>query len=54
MPLAGAFDDCPFQNVAGTVAYWIEVCLYADAIGENPYKNWLVFLSEYFVACDTL
>jgi len=48
MPLAGAFDDCPFQNVAGTVAYWIEVCLYADAIGENPYKKLAGFSQRIF------
>jgi len=29
----------PWQNVTDTVAYWTEVCLYEDAIGENKYKK---------------
>jgi len=28
-----------WQNITDTVAYWTEVCLYGDAIGENPYKK---------------
>jgi len=38
MPVA-AFDYYPLQNVTDTVAYWTEVCLYGDSIGENPYKK---------------
>jgi len=30
-----------WQNIIDTAAYsnWTEVCLYGDAIGENPYTN---------------
>jgi len=28
----------PWQNVTDAVAYWTEVCLYEDAIGENTKK----------------
>jgi len=28
--------------------------LYGDAIGENPYENWLVLLNAYYVANNTL
>jgi len=32
-----------WQIVTDTVAYsWTAVCLYGDAIEENPYENWLV------------
>jgi len=42
-----------WQNVTDTVAYWTEVCLYGDAIGENPHENWLVLLNAYYVANTT-
>jgi len=29
----------PWQNVTDTVAYWAEISLYKDAIGENTYKK---------------
>jgi len=28
-----------WQNVNDTVACWTEVCLYGDAVGENPYEK---------------
>jgi len=43
-----------WQNVTDTAAYWTEVCLYEDVIGENPYKNWLVLRNAYYVANTTL
>ena len=32
-----------WQNVTDTVAYWTEVYLYGDAIGENPYEKFAGF-----------
>jgi len=45
----------PWQNVTYPVAYWTEVCLYEDAIGENTCKkNWLVLLNAFYAAYTAL
>jgi len=28
-----------WQNVTDTVEYWTEVCLYGEAVGENPWEK---------------